>query len=426
MTNDNIIRRIAGVFLCFLLLPILSFGQSSDFITLYGHVSDGKTNEPLYYSSVNLGGTSINIVSNSEGFFSLKIPETTSGETDVLVSHLGYTTGSFKVSAFDGSTSSSPLEIKLVPTTISLDPATVRSIDPAILVRSAFFKVRDNYPTTRVGMTAFYREMIRKGTAKYLSINEAVIDIDKAPYTGFTSDRVAIYKGRGNTNYDASDSLFVKFQGGIITALELDQVRHPFTGVSLDEAIMAYGFSMEGTDTYDGHSFYKVGFRAKPHIEEIMFKGYIYIEVESLAIGRVEMEMDLEGREEEAAGIFVVKRPQDTRMTANKAEYVMSYKCFDGKWYYDYCRADLSFSTRKRNSPFIKNFSVTEEMAVTNHSETSIAIESADRVKFKDILSDKVADFADENFWEDYNIIEPDQTIDAIIQKIVRKLGRRR
>lgn len=409
-----------------LLMCMTAWGQNAGFITLYGHVSDVETSESLDYASVNLSGTSVNIVSNSDGFFSLKIPVGTSVNTDVLVSFLGYRTGTVKVSDFDGYTSDKPLEIRLTPTSILLDPVTVRSNDPVDLVKSALYKIKDNYPTDNVGMTAFYREMIRKGTTKYLALNEAVIDIDKSSYTGFASDKVAIYKGRGSVNYDSSDTIFVKFQGGITTALQLDQARYPFAGVTPDEVFEDYDFFMSGVESYDGYTFYKVGFRPSGKAEIILFKGYIFIEVENLAIGRIEMEMDLTGREEEAAGIFIRKSPQNLRSYANSAKYVISYKCFDGKWYYDYCRADLSFTTRRRNSLFRNTFNVTEEMAVTDHKETAIAIEKANRIKFKDVLSDKVADFADDNFWEDYNIIEPDQSIDAIVRKIVRQLGRRK
>jgi hypothetical protein len=421
----DIIRRIAVAFA--VLLPVMSlWGQNTGFITLYGHVCDSRTSESLFYASVNLSGTNVNNVSNLDGFFSLKIPESTSPDTNVAISHLGYHTGTVKVSAFVGHTSSNPLQIPLVEASILLDPVTVRSADADELVRLAFYKVRDNYPTTRVGMTAFYREMIRKGTAKYPVLNEAVIDIDKAPYVGYSPDRVGIYKGRGCTNYDSSDTLFIKFQGGILTALEIDQAKNPFAGVNLDELLTTYHFDMEGEEAYDGRTFYRVSFRPNDNVEEILFKGSIYIDVESLAIGRVEMEMDLEGREEEAARIFVIKRPRNVRFFTNHARYVVNYKCFDGKWYYDYCRVDLSFTTRKRNSLFRKTFTITEEMAVTDHKVGNIAIEQVNRVRFKDVLSDKVADFTDENFWADYNIIEPDQSIEVIINRMVRKLSNRR
>ena len=409
-----------------LLFPLSAWSQHADFITLYGRVADARSAEPLFYASVNLSGTNVNNVTNLDGCFSLKIPATTTPSAEVTVSHLGYRTAVVKVADFDGHSSTAPLDIPLAEVSIHLDPVTVRSVDADELVSSAFYRIRDNYPDTRVGMTAFYREMVRKGTAKYLVLNEAVIDIDKAPYSGYSPDRVGIYKGRGCTNYDSSDTLFVRFQGGIPTALELDQVKHPFAGVDRNEWMKVYRFFVEGEATYDGRTFYKVAFRPNDDVEELLFRGYLYIDVESLAIGRVEMEMALDGREEEAARIFVVRSPIHTRFFANKAQYVISYKYSDGLWYYDYCRAELNISSRRRNSLFQRNFTVAEEMAVTDHRASVIAIEPASRVRFKDVLSDKVADFADENYWEDYNIIEPDQSIEAIIQRMVRKLSHRR
>jgi len=406
-----------------LFLTLAASGQDSDVLTLHGHVLDSSTSGSLFFASVSLSGTRISNVSNSDGVFSLKIPADTSPDANIVVSHLGFMTRN--VSEFAGSSQERPLEILLAPMSIQLDPATVRAMDGLAIFRAAYYKVRDNFPTDRVGMTAFYREMIRKGTAKYLVLNEAVIDIDKAPYTGFSSDRVGIYKGRGNLNYDSSDTLLVKLQGGISTALDIDMVKNPFAGLGLDEAMTTYQFTLNGTAVYDDKSFYAVDFTPKNRDEDILFNGTVYIETESLAIGRVEFSMDIEGRQEEAARIFVVKRSPGMLFAVNRADYVVSYRCVDDKWYYDYCRVDLGFNVRKQRSLFRTNFSVTAEMAVTDHKDGGIAIDPAERVKFKDILSDKVSDFADDNFWEDYNIIEPDQSIDVVIRRIVRQLNRR-
>ena len=63
-------------------------------------------------------------------------------------------------------------------------------------------------------------------------------------------------------------------------------------------------------------------------------------------------------------------------------------------------------------------------MAVTGHKTGDFTIEKDNQVKFKDVLSEKVSDFRDDAFWGDYNIIEPDQSIEVIIKKIIRQLGR--
>ena len=414
---------LTGIFAT--LIALTASGQEAGVITLHGHVIDSSTQEDLFFSSISLHGTRISNVSNSDGVFSLKIPESTPADTELSISHLGFMTRTLKVSDFAGSTQERPLMIQLAPMTIQLDPARVSAMDGYSIFRSAFFKVKDNYPTERVGMTAFYREMIKKGNTKYLVLNEAVIDIDKAPYIGFTGDRVGIYKGRGSLNYDSTDTLFVKLQGGINTALNIDMVKNPFAGVTLEEAPDMLDFRLSGTAVYDGRTFYAVDFKPRNREDGILFGGTVYIETESLAIGRVEFSLDIADRAEEAARIFIIKRSPGMRFFLNRADYVISYRCVDDKWYYDYCRVDINFTARKERSLFRNSFTVSEEMAVTDHREGGIAIAPADRVKFKDILSEQVSDFTDDNFWEDYNIIEPDQAIDVVIRRIIRQLNRR-
>ena len=411
--------------LCAILLALTASAQETGIITLHGHIVDSSTSESLFFSSISLSGSRISNVSNSDGVFSLKIPDDTPGDAEIVISHLGFMTRSVKVSAFAGSTQDRPLEISLAPMTLQLDPARVRAMDGLSIFRSAWFKVRDNYPTERIGMTAFYREMIKKGNAKYLVLNEAVIDIDKSPYVGFASDRVGIYKGRGSLNYDSTDTLFVKLQGGITTALDIDMVKNPFAGLSLEEAQSMLDFTLTGTAVYDGRSFYSIDFKPKHRDDGILYKGTVYIETESLAIGRVEFSLDIDDRAEEAARIFIIKHSPEMRFFMNRADYVVSYRCVEDKWYYDYCRVDLNFTARKQRSLFRNTFTVTEEMAVTDHRQGGVAIAPADRVKFKDILSEQVSDFTDDNFWEDYNIIEPDQSIDVVIRRIIRQLNRR-
>ena len=195
-------RTVTLIFSLLLLLPPVRAQEPVPFLQLVGRVLDGATGKPLHYASVNLSGTNVSNVTNTEGVFALKISDTTPSTLLVTISHLGYATSTLKVADFQGYDMDKPLEIRLFPVSITLDPALIRSYDPKELMLAALYRIKQNYPDEHVGMTAFYREMVRKGNVKYLTMNEAVIDIDKAPYTGFQNDRVGIYKGRGSQNYD--------------------------------------------------------------------------------------------------------------------------------------------------------------------------------------------------------------------------------
>jgi hypothetical protein len=53
------------------------------------------------------------------------------------------------------------------------------------------------------------------------------------------------------------------------------------------------------------------------------------------------------------------------------------------------------------------------------------AYRAKERMKYNIILQDKVAGFVDPQFWGDYNVIEPEVSIESVIKKIKRRLEKR-
>lgn len=392
---------------------------------VYGKVTDSSDGNPLAYVSVTHVVSGVSNVSNSEGFFSLKLPMEVSSEDEIRVSYLGYVTATLRVEDFSESSPDKPHGIRLPPVSFTLDPAVIRSIDPLDLLNEAYDKVKENYPSVTTGMTAFYREIIRRQSGRYLALSEAVLDINKASYTSFQSDRARIFKGRASTDYRAADSILIRFRGGVVAALDMDNVKNPFAGVWLREVERHYRFAMGEPVLRDGLFFYVVTFTQIDGSEEILYSGRLYIESGSLAIGRIELSLNVKGREEKAAGIMVVKRPPDTRFYVTKADYAVNYKRFGDTWHYDYSLMRINLSSRKGKSFFRNNYVITGEMAVTAHNEAPARIGADERIRFKDFLSEKVGDFRDDDFWGDYNVIEPDKSIDAVIRRIIRRLERR-
>ena len=64
-------------------------------------------------------------------------------------------------------------------------------------------------------------------------------------------------------------------------------------------------------------------------------------------------------------------------------------------------------------------------MAVTDieHSKVN-KLKLSESAKFSDILAEQVSQFEDPDYWGDYNIIKPDESIEAAIDKLNRKLKR--
>ena len=66
------------------------------------------------------------------------------------------------------------------------------------------------------------------------------------------------------------------------------------------------------------------------------------------------------------------------------------------------------------------------EMAVTDWKKNTAgeSLSAKDRIKKSIILSDEAVGFSDPDFWGEYNIIEPEKSIESAIKKIQRQLKR--
>ena len=401
---------------------------AQDFKTLYGKVTDAEDGAPLYLASVNLSGTNISNVTNSEGVFSLKIPVDTRPDAMVRISYMGYERLLAPVSSFDKSSADSPLRIRMTPSVMALDAAKVIDFDADVMFDYAYRSVSLNYPQKYEAMTAFYRELVTKNHSKYLSMNEAVLDISKAPYYASGGDKAGIYKGRGSSNYDSTDSLLVSYKGGVTGSLLLDMVKNPFAGVLLDQirdAHKYYLFDIGIPASINGKDFRVIEFDQNPAIPYALYRGRIYIDPDSYAIARIEFDLNVEGFPE-VLYEYVRKIPKNTRMEMTSASFIMNYKeAEDGLWHYDYSRTEITFTARKRYSPFKTTYSIVSELAVTDHYPGRLTIDSESLMRFGDVMATKLEDFTDPDFWGSYNIIEPDREIDVIIRRIVRQLRRR-
>lgn len=405
------------------MLLICSTAFAQEFIQITGKVEDAATANVLQYASVILKGSTVSTVTNQDGRFALKIPAESVGDS-IMVSYLGYRNITVAVA---GINPRKPLRIKLEPSGFDIRSITVRTSDAEELFKSAFSSnaIKLNYSTRPLGMSGFYREIIKKGS-RYLSLSEAVVDIMKQSYNGAAPDNIAIYKGRGNVSRNATDTVFMQLQGGPVTTMYLDIVKDPFVGTDMVGATEYYNFSMGPMMFMNDLNIYTIDFSQVPGTDEILFKGRIYLESQTLAIVRIEFEMDVEGHKD-AWKKFVRKKPDDVQLGVDWAKYQINYKQQGEKWFMDYARIDLRFNAKYKGKWLRNKYDITTELAITDTDyPAALKIPYAQRLRMKDVLQKKVADFEDENFWEDYNIIQPDEKIENIINKIVRQLRKER
>ena len=86
----------------------------------------------------------------------------------------------------------------------------------------------------------------------------------------------------------------------------------------------------------------------------------------------------------------------------------------------------MEFKVDWEDKWFNSVYSMTAEMAITDWDKnlTGKIPRYRERIKKSIILSDEASGFSDPNFWGEYNIIEPEKSIESAIKKIQRQLRR--
>ena len=69
-------------------------------------------------------------------------------------------------------------------------------------------------------------------------------------------------------------------------------------------------------------------------------------------------------------------------------------------------------------------YSLSSELAITDWeiNTTDIKIKGNERLKPTIIIADAITGFSDPDFWGDYNLIEPDKSIEIAIEKIRKNI----
>jgi hypothetical protein len=315
--------------------------------------------------------------------------------------------------------------ILLTPSPIQLNEVLVVSGDGRNLVREALERIPQNYATDPNMMIAFYRESVEKGN-NYISLVETVLDIYKASYRSYNNDQARIYIGRKATDITPRDTVLLKFQGGISDALMVDIAKNPEIVFGTDGA--EYNFHIEGLININNKPHYIIDFSPTAGIEEILFRGTIYLDAATLAFARMEFNMNVENRKD-AASIFIRRKPSKMRVEVTEASYMVNYTENEGKWHFNYSGTKVSFRVRWTNrffGLFSTAYTIRSEMAITDrYNDNVIKFPRRERIRSTDVIAEKVEHFLDPNFWGAYNVIEPDQEISEAIKRLSGKLKRR-
>lgn len=396
-------------------LPGVCQTNDDSFITITGIVKDTKTRQPIVFASVSIPGTSIGTVTNSEGEFTLKVNK--SLKADIFeISHLGYVNKQFKIAESLGNERVFYIDEHVY----ILKESYIRPNEPVEIVRMALQKIRENYSDKPNMMTGFYRETIKQ-RRDYLSISEAVVDISKASYTSMQDDQVKIFKGRNGANLKKADTLMVKLQGGPNVTMLLDIIKNPELIISPD-SLDNYLFEITSVVNIDDKPNYVISFFPNVSRSYPLYIGKLYITQDKLALTMAEFSLDLTDADK-AARQFIKKKPAGLLFTPTATSYLVTYKEQSGKYYFNYVRVELKFKCDWKRRWFKNYYTIMSEIAITDrHEDNIVRFTNQELFKSNMVFADKIQYHTDENYWGDYNIIEPEESIQNAIKKFSKNV----
>jgi hypothetical protein len=420
MMKKFLLTRERSIFsIVMMLFCAMSLIAQNDIIEFNGKVIDGKSNNPLVSVGLMVNETNISTITNSEGEFTLKLPKKFL-DYYVTVSTLGYNTRQIKLSNLSETNN----EIELIEVVTNLSPVSISAFKNAeSLVKKVFKEKNKNLQDETVSMKAFYRETIKRRN-RNVSLTEAVVNIQKQPYTSFTHDAIQLDKARKSTDYQRLDTLTVKLQGGPFSTIYIDVMKYP-EYIFTEETLPAYEFSFDEPTTINNRTVYVVDFT--PKYTSVNYKGKLYIDVKSLALVSANYALDINSVRR-SKNLFVKKKPRDVVVYPLDVNYKVDYKSKGGKWYYSYSNLNLKFKVNKKRQIFNKVYTLSSEMAVTDWeiSTSEIKTKGEGWLKPTVIITDAISGFSDPNFWGEYNLIEPDKSIESAIEKIIKNIEKQK
>lgn len=376
-----------------------------------GRVVDQRSGKPLPYATIALLETSLGSITNQMGEFSFKIPLDLP-DPMVIVSFMGYRSIVLPVTY----PVEEELEIGMEKELVPLQEVIIRYTDPVKLLQEAIKRIPGNYLDDHSTMSAFYRESIKRND-HCMVYSEAVLDVAKVPYSSLTSnDHVSIVKQRKISDVTAEDTVLIKLRSGISTSMSLDVIKNRPDFLE-DDFPNRYNLDFTDMMTYGDRLVYVISFEQKKEIHDLLFKGQIYLDQETMAVLAADFEFNPDLLHKEP-GLFIVSRSPKIRIRPVMAKYHVDYRSVQNRYSVSQVRAQVEMKVRKRKKWISSRYKISIEMAITDLIPNQrLRIDPADRVRRNIVLADEPIQF-DPKFWGIYNTIEPEASLLESIRKL--------
>jgi hypothetical protein len=409
-------RQHLRLCLLFVLLAGSQVVAQERFRTLSGRVTDAGNNQPVIYANIQLKNGSTGTVTNAGGDFIFKIAERF-WQDSLLITCIGYKTVTMPLP--EGNLQE--MDIRMEPAVYLLPAVSVNVRSGLAILKQMVSRIPENYDTTDVRLTAFYRENIRLA-GDTINFNEAVLDIYKTYHTGRDrKDQIRIIKGRKKkVDWSKDPQLYYWIANITNTAYsslneDLQKYLDAKRNILNERNFRYYNCDYKETVREGDRNLLVLSLQPKDNSRKALVTAKLYIDETSMALVRCEMETTPAGIEyvnrHQKGGLSytIMSKVVKASLDFSRLKLVVTYKQYRNKTYLSTVQRhwDCVVNSRKRDMkdvPWSGDF----YLRVTDINTDSVERFATGVSNDKSSMNHEIGDNYDPAFWENYNIVLPD------------------
>ncbi len=393
------------------ILVLIYLNLSGQDIRVSGILTDEKTNEPLAYAHVGIMGTSIGTVTNSNGQFSILIPEE-NVVNNLSFSYLGYASKSISISDISKNTD---YQIGLKPQSTFL-PDLVVKVKKKSIIEEAIERIPENHDQENMRLSGFWRAQI-KNQNRHIQLSETAYDIFRVD----KKDAVKILKNRAQRDTAAFEQ-FRQFNAGITPKGLVKSSFLEDTNILLSKTRKNHTFDLVGASIYNDRPVFIVEFDRKKDSDKNGYKGTIYLDSETLAFVKIKYSFSPSNSEQ----IDLYGSRLLAKITGLGESYWLSYlsdynfKLYNGKWYLSHGVVDVAWYLIDNDETFKELVEYRGDLVITNIDKGVVTLPSKDERAGRGILV-RQSQMGTGEFWEEYNYLVPDEDFDRVFSEMQKR-----
>jgi len=371
---------------------------------------DDSRGRPISYATISLLNKPIGTISNRDGEFLLKVHPDRILDT-LVISCMGYR--QLIMPAFH------LLDEDLIvmnAMSIRIREVKVTSTTPDKLLVNIRENIRKNYSGQTKLMTGFYRETVKQDKG-YISVSEAIVEILKAPYySTYKDDVTRLVKGRQNRNVQPLNWLNFKVQGGPFSITKLDIVKTAETFVD-EQYQELYKYNISKVISYMDQPAYVLQFQPVSDRIFPVYKGEMYVHRETFAVLHCNFGYTKPGLRD-ATNVLIKKKPRGVKVRTTYVNYAINYQQYQGRLQIASAQTAIKFRIRSKHDKLNSEFISVSDLLITDIQPTDLKkIARGEAFSQNDIFVDMIGNY-DPQFWENYNIIQPDEDLRNAIKDL--------